>query len=213
MSNRKDLQRMSYRDLQDMYRDLARRANWRIEQIGDLRKVSNVFARKYDPMLYGNTIPNIGTKRGMFALAKRGNKANLINRIKAVEGFLDNEFTDVKAVNRYVDELLARTELQDKDNLVKLFELYREMGFDDYKDDSDTIIQVMSEMYNNGYDPDRLLRYLNSEEFRDQAEHVKALDDAWTDIKINRRLLKGNPTNDQVYDYTLNAIMKRREGK
>lgn len=210
MSNRKNLQKMSYRDLQDMYRDLARRANWRIEQIGDLRKVSNVFARKYDPMLYGNTIPNIGTKKGMFALAKRGNKANLINRIKAVEGFLNNDFTDVKAVNRYVDELLSRTQLRDKDDLVKLFDLYREMGFDDYKDQSDKIIQIMSEMFNEGYDPERLLRYLDSGEYHDQLEHITALDTAWTDIKMRGNILKGK-TKEEIYTMSLNAMQRRED--
>lgn len=209
-TNRNELKKMSYKELQSMYRDLARRANHRIEQVGTNRKYSNVYARKYDPILYGNTIPNIGTKKGMFALAKRGTKENLMTRIQTVERFLDNVYTDAKHVGKYVEELLSRTQLQNRDNLEKLFDLYREMGFDDYKDDSDKIIEVMSEMYNAGYDPDRLLRWLNEGEYRTQEEHIEELKNSWDYMQLNAALHKGD-SNEHIYDLTMTALERRKD--
>lgn len=211
-THRNELKKMSYRDLQDMYRDLARRANWRIEQVGEARKYSNAYARRYDPMLFGNTIANIGTKKGMFALAKRGTKQNLISRIQAVEGFLENPYTEVKAVNKYVDELMSRTKLKDKDNLSKLFDLYREFGFDDYKDESETIIQVMAEMYNDGYDPERLIAWLDKISWETQEDHIKAMSDSWDAMQINRHILR-NRTQDEIYDISIETILERRSDR
>ena len=209
-TNRGELKKMSYKELQSMYRDLARRANYRIEQVGENRKYSNVYARKYDPILLGNTIANIGTKKGMFALAKRGTKENLMTRIQTVERFLDNVYTDAEHVNKYIDELMDRTKLRNKGDLEKLFDLYREMGFDDYKDDSEKIIQIMAEMYNNNYDPERLLRWLDEGEYHTQEEHIAALDDAWQTMQVHSAVLKGK-SSEEIYDMTMKALARRSD--
>lgn len=209
-TNRGELKKMSYKELQSMYRDLARRANYRIEQVGENRKYSNVYARKYDPILFGNTIENIGTKKGMFALTKRGTKENLMTRIQTVERFLDNVYTDAEHVNKYIDELMDRTKLRNKGDLEKLFDLYREMGFDDYKDDSEKIIQIMAEMYNNNYDPERLLRWLDEGEYHTQEEHIAALDDAWQTMQVHSAVLKGK-SNEEIYDMTMKALARRSD--
>lgn len=208
-TNKNILKKMKMTELRSMYRDLARRANYRIEQVGSKRKLSNVYTRKYDPMLYGNTVANIGTKKGMFALANRGNKENLIERIQVVERFLDNPYTDVKHVNDYVSDLLSRTNLKNEENLVKMFDLYREYGYDDYKDDSDKIIQIMSEMYNNGYDPEKLLMYLDSGEYETQLEHIQAMEDAWDTMKVNQRIMKDLPP-EEVQNRVLKTLRRRR---
>ena len=209
-TNRNELKKMSYKELQSMYRDLARRANYRIEQVGENRKYSNVYTRKYDPMLLGNAIANLGTKKGMFALAKRGTKENLMTRIQTVERFLDNVYTDAEHVNKYIDELMSRTKLESKENLEKLFDLYREMGFDDYKDESEKIIQTMAEMYNNGYDPERLLRWLDEGEYHTQEEHVEAIKNSWDYMQLNSALHRGK-SNDEIYDMTMKALERRTD--
>ena len=208
-THKNELKKMKMTELRSIYRDLARRANYRIEQVGSKRKLSNVYTRKYDPMLYGNTIANIGTKKGMFALANRGNKENLIERIQAVERFLDNPYTDVKHVNDYVADLLSRTNLKNEENLVKMFDLYREYGYDDFKDDSDKIIQIMSEMYNNGYDPEKLLMFLDSGEYETQLEHIQAMEDVWDTMKVNQRIMKDLSTNE-IQNRVLKALGRRR---
>lgn len=208
-THKNELKKMKMTELRSMYRDLARRANYRIEQVGSKRKLSNVYTRKYDPMLYGNTIANIGTKKGMFALANRGNKENLIERIQAVERFLDNPYTDVKHVNDYVDDLISRTNLKNEENLTKMFDLYREYGYDDFKDDSDKIIQILSEMYNNGYDPEKLLMFLDSGEYESQLEHIQAMEDAWDTMKVNQRIMKDLSTNE-IQNRVLKTLRRRR---
>lgn len=208
-THKNELKKMKMTELRSMYRDLARRANYRIEQVGSKRRLSNTYTRKYDPMLYGNTIANIGTKKGMFALANRGNKENLIERIQAVEGFLDNPYTDLKHVNDYVTDLLSRTNLKNEENLVKMFDLYREYGYDDFKDDSDKIIQILSEMYNNGYDPEKLLMFLDSGEYETQLEHIQAMEDAWDTMKVNQRIMKDLSTNE-IQNRVLKTLRRRR---
>lgn len=210
MSNRRDLSKMKYRELQDMYKDLARRANHRIEQVGNRRKYAPAYLRKYDPILFGNTIANIGTKKGMFALKKAGTKDNLITRILTVEGFLNNPFTEVSKVNKYVDELMKRTHINNADSLERLFDLYRQYGFDDYKDDSDTIIITMSEMFNNGFDPERLLKFLDGIDFETQEDHVTALTEAWDKISVRSSMFRDR-TPEEIYNMSMRAMERRFE--
>lgn len=178
-SSKKSLNKHNVKELHNYMRDLAKQANARIKAVNKrgLRELSPTYVRKYDPMLYGNTIANLATTKGMFSSAK-STKANMINRIQTLENFIRNPYTSVERTEAYVNNLLHQTGLESEEDLKTMFEVYRDFGYDDYKDDSDKIIEIFSEMMNKGYEVRRVAEFLegNRENFIEQKDEIDALE-------------------------------------
>ena len=205
----KELSKMSNQELHMYLRTLAKKANARIAEVGDLRKYSNVYSRKYDPMLYGNTVKNIGTKAGTFSF-KASNKQNMIDRIYQAERFLNNPFTDRAHASKYIEELKERTGLQNDDDLKNLFDVYREYGYDDYKDDSHKIIQVFSEMLNSGYDIRKLAEFISKQSYKDQASEISDMQSAWDEAQMLNQFTGNRVDKNEILERALNNFGRKK---
>lgn len=214
-SSKKSLNKHNVKELHNYMRDLAKQANARIKAVNKrgLRELSPTYVRKYDPMLYGNTIANLATTKGMFSSAK-STKANMINRIQTLENFIRNPYTSVERTEAYVNNLLHQTGLESEEDLKTMFEVYRDFGYDDYKDDSDKIIEIFSEMMNKGYEVRRVAEFLesNRENFIEQRDEIDALESIAnkTDMYsvVYQRLGK-DLSQDDILNRTL-ELYKRR---
>lgn len=214
-SSKKSLNKHNVKELHNYMRDLAKQANARIKAVNQrgLRELSPTYVRKYDPMLYGNTIANLATTKGMFSSAK-STKANMINRIQTLENFIRNPYTSVERTEAYVQNLLHQTGLESEEDLKTMFEVYRDFGYDDYKDDSDKIIEIFSEMMNKGYEVRRVAEFLesNRENFIEQKDEIDALETIANKADmysvVYQRLGKGS-TQEEILNRTL-ELYKRR---
>lgn len=214
-SSKKSLNKHNVKELHNYMRDLAKQANARIKAVNQrgLRELSPTYVRKYDPMLYGNTIANLATTKGMFSSAK-STKANMINRIQTLENFIRNPYTSVERTEAYVQNLLHQTGLESEEDLKTMFEVYRDFGYDDYKDDSDKIIEIFSEMMNKGYEVRRVAEFLesNRENFIEQKDEIDALETIANKADmysvVYQRLGKGS-TQEDILNRTL-ELYKRR---
>ena len=214
-SSKKSLNKHNVKELHNYMRDLAKQANARIKAVNKrgLRELSPTYVRKYDPMLYGNTIPNLATTKGMFSSAK-STKANMVNRIQTLENFIRNPYTSVERTEAYVNNLLHQTGLESEEDLKTMFEVYRDFGYDDYKDDSDKIIEIFSEMINKGYEVRRVAEFLesNRENYIEQRDEIDALESIAnkTDMYsvVYQRLGK-DLSQDDILNRTL-ELYKRR---
>lgn len=214
-SSKKSLNKHNVKELHNYMRDLAKQANARIKAVNKrgIRELSPTYVRKYDPMLYGNTIANLATTKGMFSSAK-STKANMINRIQTLENFIRNPYTSVERTEAYVNNLLHQTGLESEEDLKTMFEVYRDFGYDDYKDDSDKIIEIFSEMMNKGYEVRRVAEFLesNRENYIEQRDEIDALESIAnkTDMYsvVYQRLGK-DLSQDDILNRTL-ELYKRR---
>lgn len=214
-SSKKSLNKHNVKELHNYMRDLAKQANARIKAVNKrgLRELSPTYVRKYDPMLYGNTIANLATTKGMFSSAK-STKANMITRIQTLENFIRNPYTSVERTEAYVNNLLHQTGLESEEDLKTMFEVYRDFGYDDYKDDSDKIIEIFSEMMNKGYEVRRVAEFLesNRENFIEQRDEIDTLESIAnkTDMYsvVYQRLGK-DLSQDDILNRTL-ELYKRR---
>lgn len=209
-SSKKSLGKHTNMELHSYMRRLANEANKRIKAVNKrgIRELSPTYVRKYDPMLYGNTISNLATSKGMFSTAKT-NKANMINRIQTLENFLRNPYTSVERTEAYVQNLLQQTGLENEEDLKTMFEVYRDFGYDDYKDDSDKIIEIFSEMMNKGYDIRKVADFLdkNRENFADQREEINALERISNTADI-RSSISQRLGRDWSADTILNTVLE-----
>lgn len=205
-TNKFKLKKTSFTELNRYMKALAKEANKRIKEVekANLRNYNPTYTRKYNSMLYGNTIKNIGTKSGRFS-TRSGTASNLIERITAMEQFLQNPFTTVEKSQKYLDELKERVDIQDDDMLKTMFDVYRDLGYDDFKDDSDKIIQIFSEMSNSGVDLNLLRDFFLNNSFEDQQHEVNTLEDIWHSAQVYSRLSRLE-SNDAII-----TAMKSRE--
>lgn len=201
------LKQQSYNELRAYMTQLAKQANARIREVekADLRNYVPTYTRKYNTMLEGNTIPNIGTKGGRKFNTKFGSYENTIERIQAIERFLQNPFTTVEKSEKYLENLMEQWNLYDKDLLKKMYDVYRDLGYDDFKNDSDVILQTFSEMSNKGVDLDLLRDFFTSNTFKDQKQEVNTLVDLWESTKVYASLGRMNPNQAVI------TAMKSRE--
>ena len=205
-TNKFKLKKTSFSELNRYMKELAKAANARIKEVekANLRNYSPTYTRKYNAILYGNTIKNIGTKSGRFS-TRTGTASNLIERITAMEQFLQNPFTTVEKSQKYLGELKERVNIYDDDMLKTMFDVYRDLGYDDFKDDSDKIIQIFSEMSNSGVDLNLLRDFFQNASFKDQSHEINVLEDIWHSAQVYTRLSQLSP------DDALITAMNSRE--
>ena len=163
-----EYRKMSWRQLTHDFRVLANQANSILREVEKkkLRNYGASYSRKWNAMLFGDTIPNLGTTRGRFS-TKLSAKENLIERMQAMEEFINNPHVQAKAIQKDLNELANRLNMKDTDMLLKLFDIYRDYGFESYKDDSDRMLIAFSEVANKGGD---------MEAFAKLIEKVEAID-------------------------------------
>lgn len=163
-----EYRKMSWRHLVHDFHVLAKQSNAILKDVEKkgLRNYGASYARKWNPMLFGDTIPNLGTAKGRFS-TKLSNKENLIERMQAMDEFINNPNVYAGKIQKDLDELSKRIGLRDTGMLLKIFDIYRDYGFESYKDDSDRLLIAFSEVANTGGDVDRFAQLLNTVEAMD----------------------------------------------
>lgn len=156
-----ELKKYTDKELHSYLRTLANQANQRLKEVKQtgFQNYSNVYARKYNTQLYGNTIPNLATSKHMFS-TKKASSANMIERIYQLERYLQSPYTSAEHVKQYVQDSMDKWGIDDEKDLKKLFDAYRDFGGDDYHSDSDTVLQAFSDIINEGYNIKKALKVI-----------------------------------------------------
>lgn len=113
------------------------------------------FIKKYNILLNQKANYNIATKSGYFrkgvtSYTKNGKKHyytkdELIKRYEIMNEFVNNPYASAEYTKQHLEELSQKWGIQSQESIKKMFDLYREYGYDNYKD-SDGTLTAMSKI-------------------------------------------------------------------
>ena len=168
-----DYHKMSYKELRHDFFVMTKQANAILDEVTKkgLRKYGTAYIRKYNTMLATNDIKNLGSATGRFS-TRLGTKENLIKRMRILDQFIDNPAVYAEKIDADIRALADRLGFKSTTLVTELFDIWREYGFEDYKDDSDRLLIAFAEVSNKGGDMDRFARFLRSMEQGHDQEYV-----------------------------------------
>ena len=144
-------------ELQNMVKNVTALANAKLKPIKKegLANYNQSFIKKYNILLNQKANYNIATKSGYFrkgvtSYTKNGKKHyytkdELIKRYEIMNEFVNNPYASVEYTKQHLEELSQKWGIQSQDSIKKMFDLYREYGYDNYKD-SDGTLTAMSKL-------------------------------------------------------------------
>lgn len=152
-----NLNDLTKKEISNMIKHITPIANAKLKSVRDkgLENYNQSFIKKYNILTNQKVNYNIATKRGYFrkgvtSYTKNGKKheytkQELIRRYEAMEEFVNNYYASAEYTEQHLQELSEKWGLKDKNNIKSLFDLYREYGYDNYKD-SDAVLTSMSKI-------------------------------------------------------------------
>lgn len=152
-----DIDKMSSKELNKAIKKFSSMANTRIRNLKreQLYEFSNTIGRFHEPRLQKDFV---GTKKGMFRTNVSGNLEQRRDRLQYMLAFITDPQTDVRAVKEYARDDIhylfgADVDLSTKakmkpylETLSKIYEAYRNLGFDRGWKDSQSIITNMAKI-------------------------------------------------------------------
>lgn len=141
--------KMSEAQLRKIIQKQATKANRKLAVLGEFAKYNNVMARKYIPILEGTgkKFTWVRTKDSKFSnrLGDDIAKEDLIDYIELLNVFITNPFTTKKYTIEQLDKMGARYGLN-RDEIMTMFDVYREFGLDNYVQESTEILMNLGEI-------------------------------------------------------------------
>ena len=192
-----EIEKMTKAQIIKMINNLTPIANSKLRAVREkgLENYNQSFIKKYNILTNNKVNPNLVTKKGYFRKggAKQFKKAQLIRRYEVMNEFVNNYYASVEYTEKHLAELRDKWNLSD-DSLVKnLFDLYREFGYDNFKD-SDSL-EYMSKIINDGKregvdDPTEYLRNVLMSIEDEFAGEGKTESDYINSLRSQARILK-----------------------
>lgn len=149
-----DYESLSRKELERMVKNVTKIANKKLKQIktAGLIPYNQSFTKKYNLDLDYKENPSIATQRGYFKTGvTKYSKKELANRYEVMNEFVNNYYASAEYTRKHVDELKTKWGLKSDESVLSIFDLYREYGYDNYKD-SDTILTSMSKILGDAED-------------------------------------------------------------
>lgn len=129
--------------------NLAPIANSKLKAVRSkgLENYNQSFIKKYNILTNNKVNPGIVTKKGYFRKGgiARFRKAELIRRYEIMNEFVNNYYASAEYTEKHLQELQNKWGIQSNDAIKTMFDLYREYGYDNYKD-SDAVLTSMSKI-------------------------------------------------------------------
>lgn len=144
-------------ELQNMIKNVTALANAKLKPMKKqgLANYNQSFIKKYNILLNQKANYNIATKSGYFrkgvtSYTKNGKKHyytkdELIKRYEIMNEFVNNPYASAEYTKQHLEELSQKWGIQSQESIKKMFDLYREYGYDNYKD-SDGTLTAMSKI-------------------------------------------------------------------
>lgn len=129
--------------------NLAPIANSKLKAVRSkgLENYNQSFIKKYNILTNNKVNPDLVTKKGYFRKGgiARFRKAELILRYKVMYEFVNNYYASAEYTEKHLQELQNKWGIQSNEAIKEMFDLYREYGYDNYKD-SDAVLTSMSKI-------------------------------------------------------------------
>ena len=129
-------------------KNLTKIANAKLQKVrkGGYENYNQSFLKKYNVLTNNKVNPDLVTKKGLFRTGvSKFNKDQLIKRLAIMNEFVNNPFASAEYTEQHLSELREKWGISSNDAIKKMFDLYREYGYDNYSD-SDKILTSMSKI-------------------------------------------------------------------
>lgn len=138
---------MSEAELKKIIKKKAAKANRKLEKLGDLAKYNNVMARKYIPILSGTDKDYnwMRTKNATFNKEVSATKDDMVKYIRMLNTFIANPFTTKAYTIQQIDKMADRYGIS-RDQVMTMFDVYREFGLDNYVQESTEILMNLGDI-------------------------------------------------------------------
>lgn len=152
-----NLNELTITELQNMVKNVTTLANAKLKPMKrqGLINYNQSFIKKYNISLNQKENYFMATKTGYFrkgviSYTKNGKKQyytkdELIKRYEVMNEFVNNPYASVEYTKQHLKELSQKWGIESQDAIKKMFDLYREYGYDNYKD-SDGTLTAMSKI-------------------------------------------------------------------
>lgn len=137
---------MTVRELSSAVKKMAKIAN---KKLKDLRakgyeNYNQAMIKKYNLLTNSNLNPDLVTKKNLFRTGtSHFNKKQLERRLDVLQEFVNNKYASAEWTEEHLKSLRDRWNITSDDDVKKMFDAYREYGYDNYKD-SNSILNAMS---------------------------------------------------------------------
>lgn len=133
-----DLRNLTKAQIVNKINSIVPIANSKLKKIysKNLQNYNQSFIKKYN-MLTNNTVnPDLVTKKGYFRKGgiKQFRKSQLIRRYETIKEFIENDYASAEYTERHLASMRERLGLNDDEVIKKIFDLYREYGYENYGD-------------------------------------------------------------------------------
>lgn len=149
-----DYENLTRKELEQRVKNVTKIANQKLKEIkqSGLIPYNQSFSKKYNTYLNNKVNPNIATKKGYFKTGvSKFNKEQLARRYEIMNEFIQNKYASAEYTREHIDELKTKWGLKSDQSVLSIFDLYREYGYDNYKD-SDAILTSMSKILGDAED-------------------------------------------------------------
>lgn len=129
-------------------KNLTKIANTKLQKVrkGGYENYNQSFLKKYNVLTNNKVNPDLVTKKGLFRSGvTKFNKDQLIRRLTIMNEFVNNPYASAEYTEQHLSELREKWGISSNDAIKKMFDLYREYGYDNYSD-SDKILTSMSKI-------------------------------------------------------------------
>lgn len=182
--------------------NLAPIANSKLKAVRSkgLENYNQSFIKKYNILTNNKVNPGIVTKKGYFRKGgiARFRKSELIRRYEIMNEFVNNYYASAEYTEKHLQELQNKWGIQSNDAIKTMFDLYREYGYDNYKD-SDAVLTSMSKIVgdaelegieNPGEYLEQILQDIEDDMATSAAERTITDQDYINSLRASARILK-----------------------
>lgn len=148
---------MTVKELSSSIKNMAKIAN---KKLKDLRakgyeNYNQSMIKKYNLLTDSSQNPDLVTKRNLFRTGtSHFNKRQLEKRLEVLTEFVNNKYASAEWTEKHLQSLRDKWHISSDDDVKKMFDAYREFGYDNYKD-SNSILTSMASIIED-YDEDIL---------------------------------------------------------
>lgn len=182
---------MTIKELSSSIKKMSKIANQKLKDIRakGYENYNLSMIKKYNLLTDSSQNPDLVTKKNLFRSGtSHFKKADLERRYEVLKEFINNKFASAEWTEQHLKELRDKWKITSDEDVKTMFDLYREWGYDNYKD-SNSILTAMSSIIEN-YDEETLHSVL--EGIADDLDNQgNSEEDYVRELQYNAGFLKG----------------------
>lgn len=182
---------MTVKELSSSIKKMAKIANQKLKDIRakGYENYNTSMIKKWNLLTDNQENPDLVTKKNYFRTGvSHFTKAQLERRYDTLKEFINNKYVSAEWTEQHLKELRDRWNVSSDEDIKTMFDLYREWGYDNYKD-SNSILTAMSSIIED-YDEEILHNVLMGiADDLDNQGHSE--EDYIRELQYNAQFLKG----------------------